>query len=96
MKKVIATAAVLGLSLVAFSGEGYKSGAMSSKSDCIVLPSRTMTFGDAEVSGYGNDLSPIHISGMADLENGEISLNRSFKDALKTNVDREMLERAVY
>jgi len=54
---------------------------------------RAFAFEAAEVVGYLDNPTPVYIIDMDDPNADPISLDRSFKDALKENVDRETVER---
>jgi len=54
---------------------------------------KSMTFDAQEVLRYMDGVSPIAILDIGEAESDPIVLNRSFKDALKENVDRESIER---
>jgi len=56
--------------------------------------SKSMNFNALEVQGYLDTQSPVAILDADAAEESAIVLNRSFKDALKENVDRESMERA--
>ncbi|MDR2692673.1 MAG: hypothetical protein LBB74_00455 [Chitinispirillales bacterium] len=58
--------------------------------------SKTMSFNATEVQGYIDTQSPVAIIDIDAAEQEPIVLNRSFKDALKENVDRESLERVSF
>ncbi|MDG5816096.1 hypothetical protein QA601_13465 [Chitinispirillales bacterium ANBcel5] len=55
--------------------------------------SRTFVFDNAEVVGYLDNPAPVYIMDTDDPGAEPISLDRSFKDALRQNIDRETLER---
>jgi len=55
--------------------------------------SQSIAFDAAEVIGYLDNPTPIYIIDMDDPNADPITLDRSFKDALKQNVDRETMER---
>jgi len=55
--------------------------------------SKSMNFNALEVQGYIDAQSPVSVLDINDAAQDPIILNRSFKDALKENVDRESLER---
>lgn len=55
--------------------------------------SKTFTFSDAEVIGYLDNPTPVYILDSDDPNAERIYLDRSFKDALSDNVDRETIER---
>ncbi len=56
-------------------------------------PSTAFVFDDAEVQGYLDNPAPVFIMDTDDGGSDPITLDRSFKDALKQNVDRETMER---
>lgn len=62
----------------------------SSKKD---QKSRSFVFEDAEVIGYLDNPTPVYIMDMDDPDADPITLDRSFKDALKENVDKETMKR---
>jgi len=55
--------------------------------------SARMVFEGADVIGYLDNPTPVYIIDMDDPNADPITLDRSFKDALKENVDRETMER---
>ncbi len=55
--------------------------------------SRSFVFESAEVVGYLDNPTPVYIIDMDDPNADPITLDRSFKDALKENVDKETMER---
>jgi hypothetical protein len=55
--------------------------------------SRSFAFEAAEVIGYLDNPTPVYIIDMDDPNADPITLDRSFKDALKENVDKETMER---
>jgi hypothetical protein len=55
--------------------------------------SRSITFDAVEVHGYVGDQTPVFIIVMDDTNSDPISLERSFRDNLRVNADRENLER---
>jgi hypothetical protein len=55
--------------------------------------SKSMSFEAAEVRDYLDVKTPIAILDIGEAETDPISLNRSFKDALKENIDKESVER---
>jgi hypothetical protein len=55
--------------------------------------SRAFAFEAAEVIGYLDNPTPVYIIDMDDPNADPISLDRSFKEALKENVDKETMER---
>ena len=57
--------------------------------------SRTFVFDNADVFGYLDNPTPVYIIDADDPNASPISLDRSFKDALRENVDRETVERQV-
>jgi hypothetical protein len=52
-----------------------------------------MVFEGADVIGYLDNPTPVFIMDIDDPNADPITLDRSFKDALKVNVDRETMER---
>ncbi len=57
--------------------------------------SKTFVFDNAEVIGYLDNPTPVYIIDTDDPNADPISLDRSFKDALRENVDKETIERQV-
>ena len=57
--------------------------------------SKTFIFDNAEVIGYLDNPTPVYIMDADDPNADPINLDRSFKDALRENVDRETVERQV-
>jgi len=57
--------------------------------------SKTFVFDGADVFGYLDNPTPVYIIDADDPDAAPISLERSFKDALRENVDRETVERQV-
>jgi len=57
--------------------------------------SKTFVFDNAEVVGYLDNPTPVYIIDTDDPNADPISLDRSFKDALRENVDKETIERQV-
>jgi len=55
--------------------------------------SRSFVFESAEVIGYLDNPTPVYIIDMDDPNADPITLDRSFKEALKENVDKETMER---
>lgn len=55
--------------------------------------SRKFTFDDTEVQGYLDNPTPIYIMDTDDPNSEPITLDRSFREALKINIDRETIER---
>ena len=55
--------------------------------------SKTFVFNDAEVLGYLDAPTPVYILDSDDPNAERIYLDRSFKDALRDNVDKETVER---
>ncbi|MFP4162350.1 MAG: hypothetical protein ACLFQB_00665 [Chitinispirillaceae bacterium] len=55
--------------------------------------SRSFVFEDAEVIGYLDNPTPVYIMDMDDPDADPINLDRSFKEALKENVDKETIQR---
>jgi hypothetical protein len=61
---------------------------------CIATgKSKTFIFDNAEVIGYLDNPTPVYIMDADDPNADPINLDRSFKDALRENVDRETIER---
>jgi hypothetical protein len=57
--------------------------------------SKTFVFDKAEVVGYLDNPTPVYILDSDDPNAERIYLDRSFKDALRDNVDKETVERQV-
>lgn len=57
--------------------------------------SKTFVFDNAEVIGYLDNPTPVYIIDTDDPNADPISLDRSFKEALRENVDKETIERQV-
>ena len=57
--------------------------------------SKTFVFDNADVIGYLDNPTPVYIIDTDDPNADPISLDRSFKDALRENVDKETVERQV-
>ncbi|HON09881.1 MAG TPA: hypothetical protein PLE24_03350 [Chitinispirillaceae bacterium] len=57
--------------------------------------SKTFVFDNAEVIGYLDNPTPVYIIDTDDPNADPINLDRSFKDALRENVDKETVERQV-
>ena len=57
--------------------------------------SKTFVFDNAEVVGYLDNPTPVYIIDTDDPNADPINLDRSFKDALRENVDKETIERQV-
>lgn len=55
--------------------------------------SKTFVFDNAEVIGYLDNPTPVYIIDTDDPNADPINLDRSFKDALRENVDKETVER---
>jgi hypothetical protein len=55
--------------------------------------SKSFTFEKADVIGYIDNPTPVYIIDMDDPNADPIALDRSFKEALKENVDKETMER---
>ena len=55
--------------------------------------SRSFAFESAEIIGYLDNPTPVYIIDMDDPSADPLSLDRSFKDALKENADKEIMER---
>jgi len=66
------------------------------KSSCMAVgKSKTFVFDNAEVVGYLDNPTPVYIMDTDDPNADPINLDRSFKDALRENVDKETVERQV-
>ena len=77
---------------VEFSG---KRGWVDKGSVVAVGKSKTFVFDNADVIGYLDNPTPVYIIDADDPNANPITLDRSFKDALRENVDRETVERQV-
>jgi len=62
-------------------------------SDRQAAAGRSFAFEAAEVIGYLDNPTPVYIIDLDDPNADPITLDRSFRDALRQNVDRETLER---
>jgi len=56
---------------------------------------KSLHFESADVLGYIDNKDAVLILDVDNTEADPISLNRSFKDALKANIDKETIERVV-
>ena len=74
---------------------GGKRGWVDKGSVVAVGKSKTFVFDNAEVIGYLDNPTPVYIIDADDPNANPITLDRSFKDALRENVDRETVERQV-
>ncbi|MBD3240727.1 MAG: hypothetical protein GF331_09100 [Chitinivibrionales bacterium] len=72
--------------------EGDK-GWVDKQSVVAVGKSKTFVFDNADVIGYLDNPTPVYIIDADDPNANPITLDRSFKDALRENVDRETVER---
>jgi hypothetical protein len=64
------------------------------KSEVVILQkSKTFAFGDAEVLGYLDNPTPIYIIDGSDQDRTPLNLERSFKEELRKNTDRETIDR---
>ena len=57
--------------------------------------SKTFVFDNADVIGYLDNPTPVYIIDTDDPNADPINLDRSFKDALRENVDKETVERQI-
>lgn len=73
------------------SGEGW----VEKRMVVTVGKSKTFVFDNAEVVGYLDNPTPVYIIDTDDPNADPINLDRSFKDALRENVDKETVEREV-
>ena len=62
---------------------------------CASASGKAFTFDDAEVIGYLDNPTPIYIIDADNKDATPIKLDRSFADAMKSNVDRETIERSI-
>ena len=74
---------------------GGKKGWVEKASVVSVGKSKTFVFDNADVIGYLDNPTPVYIIDADDPNANPITLDRSFKDALRENVDRETVERQV-
>jgi hypothetical protein len=58
--------------------------------------SKTFIFDNAEITGYLDNPTPVYILDADDPNSERVYLNRSFKDNLRDNVDKETIERQVH
>ena len=72
---------------------GYVEKNALAKVSAAASKSRAFAFEAAEVIGYLDQPTPVYIIDMDDPNADPISLDRSFKEALKENVDKETMER---
>jgi hypothetical protein len=64
------------------------------KSSCVATgKSKTYVFDNADVIGYLDNPTPVYIIDADDPNSDPINLTRSFKEALRVNVDQETIER---
>ncbi|MCL2182181.1 MAG: hypothetical protein FWB85_01760 [Chitinispirillia bacterium] len=73
--------------------EGFVERKDLSKASNAAAKNRAFAFEAAEVVGYLDNPTPIYIIDMDDPNADPISLDRSFKEALKENVDKETMDR---
>ncbi|GBU22702.1 hypothetical protein R80B4_02614 [Fibrobacteres bacterium R8-0-B4] len=73
--------------------EGYVQKNELTKVSSKSAASKSMAFEAAEVMGYLDNPTPVYIVDIDDPNADPITLDRSFKDALKENVDKETMER---
>jgi hypothetical protein len=76
------------------NGEG-QSGWVEKRLVQTIGKSKTFVFENAEVMGYLDAPTPVYIIDSDDPNAERIYLDRSFKDALRDNVDKETIERQV-
>lgn len=87
------------LKVLETSGSSYKVQSPSGKTAWVEkrLVSKTdakvETFEGVEVTGYLDNPTPLVITDMDQGYSAPIDINRSFKDALKNNADKEMITR---
>ena len=60
---------------------------------CVSASGKSFAFDDAEVIGYLDNPTPIYIIDADNKDATPIKLDRSFAEAVKSNVDRETVER---
>jgi hypothetical protein len=70
-----------------------RSGGASGSGGSAANRSRSFAFESAEVIGYLDSPTPVYIIDMDDPSSDQLSLDRSFKSALKENADKETMER---
>ncbi|MCL2218310.1 MAG: hypothetical protein FWB94_00265 [Chitinispirillia bacterium] len=73
--------------------EGFVEKRDLNKASAAAAKNRAFAFEAAEVIGYLDNPTPVYIIDMDDPNADPISLDRSFKEALKENVDKETMER---
>jgi hypothetical protein len=73
--------------------EGYVQKNELTKVSAKSAASKSMAFEAAEVMGYLDNPTPVYIVDIDDPNADPITLDRSFKEALKENVDKETMER---
>lgn len=73
--------------------EGWVEKKLVTRSNRANQRSRAFVFEDAEVIGYLDNPTPVYIMDMDDPNADPITLDRSFKEALKENVDKETMTR---
>ena len=88
------------LLVVDSKGENYKvqnnegqSGWVEKRLVVLIGKSKTFVFDNAEVVGYLDNPTPVYILDSDDPNAERIYLDRSFKEALRDNVDKETAER---
>ena len=66
------------------------------KNLCVIASRRAKFIYDpVELTAFHNGLNPLHIGAPSDQPDEMIRIDRSFKEELKSNTDRESLERQV-
>jgi len=83
---------VAGIGFGGSSDGGSRTGSAASRSDNSNR-SRSFVFEQSEVIGYLDQPTPTYIIDMDDPNADPIALDRSFRDALKENVDKDMIVR---
>jgi hypothetical protein len=87
------------LLIVSTAGDLYEvqnatgTGWVDKKLMVIIGTKKSFSFDNAEVLGYIDNPTPIYIIDQDDPNSEKITLDRSFKDALRDNVDKMTLER---
>ena len=67
---------------------------LETKNTASPVPNSVMSFKSIPIGGYIENPNTIIITGIEDNEMMSFSLNRSFKDAIRENTDKETMERA--
>ena len=90
------------LTVISKKGRAYKvktpdgqTGWIESRLVVATGKSKTFVFDNADVIGYLDNPTPVYIIDTDDPNADPINLDRSFKDALRENVDKETVERQI-